>query len=131
MREVQTFPDGAVLFEHCSKFEFEGIVSKRLSSRYTSGPSRNWVKVKCPDWKRDNAERHKLFEGSRKPEPTEAQKTLAKKREELARVLEQLRTPGLRQGIAHELRKQVAILGSRSAGQAAKCQECRSERDIR
>ena len=44
-----------------------------------------------PDWKRDNAERHKLFERPRKPEPTEAQKTLAKKREELARVLERLR----------------------------------------
>jgi hypothetical protein len=41
---------------------------------------------------------------------TEAQKTLAKKREELARVLEQLRTPSLRQGIARELRKHVAIL---------------------
>jgi hypothetical protein len=48
--------------------------------------------------------------GPRKPELTEAQKTLAKKREELARVLEQLRTPSLRQGIARELRKHVAIL---------------------
>jgi bifunctional non-homologous end joining protein LigD len=33
--------------------------------------SRHWVKVKCPDWKRDNAERHKLWEGARKPELTE------------------------------------------------------------
>jgi hypothetical protein len=41
---------------------------------------------------------------------TEAQKTLAKKREELARVLERLRSPGLRPGIASELRKHVAIL---------------------
>ena len=45
----------------------EGVVSKRLSSRYASGPSRNSVKTKCPDWKRVNAERHKLFEGPRKP----------------------------------------------------------------
>jgi hypothetical protein len=41
---------------------------KRRRSGYTSGPRRHWVKVKCPDWKRINAERHKLFEGSRKPE---------------------------------------------------------------
>ncbi len=54
--------------------------------------------------------RHKLFEGPRKPELTKAEKTLAKRREELARVLEQLRTPGLRQGVTRELRKQVAIL---------------------
>jgi hypothetical protein len=66
--------------------------------------------TKCPDWKRINAERWRIFEGPRKPELTEAQKALAKKREELARVLEQLRTPGLRLGIARELRKHVAIL---------------------
>jgi hypothetical protein len=64
MREVQTFPDGPVLFEHCSKFGFEGVVSKRLASRYSSGPSRNWVKVKCPGWKRINAERWRIFEGA-------------------------------------------------------------------
>jgi hypothetical protein len=109
MREVQTFPNGALLFDHCSKFGFEGVVSKRLASRYSSGPSRNWVKTKCPGWKR-NAERHKLFEGPRKPEPTEARKALARKREELARVIERLRTPGLTQGIARELKKQQAIL---------------------
>jgi hypothetical protein len=68
------------------------------------------LKVKRPDWKRSNVGRHKLFEGQRKPELTKAEKTLAKKREELARVLEQLRTPGLRQGVTRELRKQVAIL---------------------
>ena len=51
-----------------------------------------------------------MFEGPRKPELTEAQNTLAKKREELVRVLERLRSPGLRQGMARELRKHVAIL---------------------
>ena len=64
MRQVQTFPNGPLLLEHCSKFGFEGIVSKRLSSRYSSGPSRHWFKVKCPGWKRINAGRHKMFEGS-------------------------------------------------------------------
>jgi ATP dependent DNA ligase-like protein len=62
LKQVQTFPDGGVLFEHCNKFGFEGVVSKRLSSRYMSGPSRNWTKSKCPDWKRDNTERYRLFE---------------------------------------------------------------------
>jgi hypothetical protein len=59
---------------------------KRLASRYSSRPSRNWVKTKCPNWKRINAERWRIFEGPRKPELPEAQKTLAKKREEPARV---------------------------------------------
>jgi bifunctional non-homologous end joining protein LigD len=95
LKEVQTFPDGPVLFEHCSKFGFEGVVSNRLASRYSSGPSRNWVKTKCSGWKRINAGRHKMFEGSRKPELTEAQKTLAKKREELSRVRASLARPGL------------------------------------
>ena len=36
--------------------------------------------------------------------------TLAKKPEELARVLERLRAPGLSAGIARELRKNVATL---------------------
>jgi len=89
---VETFPDGEVLFDYCNKFGFVGVVSKRLASRYSGGPSRNWVKTKCPGWKRINAERYRLFEGPRKPEQTEAQKTLAKKRTELARVIERLRS---------------------------------------
>jgi bifunctional non-homologous end joining protein LigD len=110
LTQVETFPDGAILFDYCNRFGFEGIVSKRGSSRYSSGPSRNWVKTKCPGWKRINAERHRLFEGPRRPartELTEAQKTLAKKREELARVLERLRSPGLSSDMARELRKHV------------------------
>ena len=105
------FPNGGLLFDHCNKFAFEGVVSKRLASRYSSGPSRNWVKTKCPHLKRINAERYRLFEGSpRKPELTEAQKALAKKRTELASVIERLRSPPLSHGIAGELRKQQAIL---------------------
>jgi hypothetical protein len=110
-KEVQTFPNGPLLFDHCSKFGFEGVVSKRLASRYTGGPSRNWVKTKCPGWKRINAERYRLFEGPpRKPDLTEAQKTLAKKGQELARVLERLQLPGLTPGMARELRKNAASL---------------------
>jgi ATP-dependent DNA ligase len=81
MREVQTFRNGTALFDHGSKFDFEGVVSKRLTSHYLSGPSRNWVKTKCPGWKRINSGRHKLFEGPRKPEQTKRQRALANKRE--------------------------------------------------
>ena len=70
---MQTFPNGALLFEHCNKFGFEGVVSKRLSSHYVSWPSGNWVKTKCPGWERINSERNRLFEAL-----TEAQKTLAR-----------------------------------------------------
>ena len=72
--------------------------------------SRNWVKTKCPDWKRDNAERGNLFEGPRKLPLTEAEKTLTKKRQEHARVLEELRAPGLSAGIGRELRREIAEL---------------------
>jgi ATP-dependent DNA ligase len=51
-----------VLLEHCEKFGFEGIVSKRLGSRYMSGSSRAWVKVKCAGWKATNESRGELFE---------------------------------------------------------------------
>jgi hypothetical protein len=74
LREVQTFPNGTLLFDRCNKFGFEGVVSKRLASSYSSGPSRNWIKTKCPGWKRINAGRHKLFERPGEPELTEAQK---------------------------------------------------------
>src|SRR4029077_10401547 len=93
LKQVETFPDGQVLFDHCNQFGFEGVVSKRRASGYSSGPSRNWIKTKCPGWKRINAGRHKRLGGPRKPELTEAQKTLARKRLELARVLERLRSP--------------------------------------
>ena len=107
---VETFPEGGPLLEWCSNYGLEGIVSKRRTSGYASGPSRHWVKTKCANWKRDNAERHLLFEKPRKPELTDAQKTLAKKRQELARVLDRLRAPGLSQGMTRELRKHAAIL---------------------
>ena len=110
LKQVETFLDGEVLFDYCNRFGFEGIVSKRRSSRYSSGPSRNWVKTKCPTWKRINAERWRIFDGPRKPALTEAQKTLAKKREERARVLERLQDPDLRPGLAREYRRHLELL---------------------
>jgi ATP-dependent DNA ligase len=40
---------GAVVFRHACKMGLEGIVSKRLTAPYRSGPSRDWIKVKNPD----------------------------------------------------------------------------------
>jgi bifunctional non-homologous end joining protein LigD len=44
-----TDEDGALLFVHACRMGLEGIVSKRLSAPYRSGPSRDWLKVKNPD----------------------------------------------------------------------------------
>jgi bifunctional non-homologous end joining protein LigD len=44
-----TDEDGATVFQHACRFGLEGIVSKRLSTPYRSGPSRDWIKVKNPD----------------------------------------------------------------------------------
>ena len=44
-----TDADGAAVFLHACKMGLEGIVSKRLTAPYRSGPSRDWVKVKNPD----------------------------------------------------------------------------------
>jgi bifunctional non-homologous end joining protein LigD len=37
------------LFRRACKMGLEGMVSKRLSAPYRSGPSRDWIKVKNPD----------------------------------------------------------------------------------
>jgi ATP-dependent DNA ligase len=44
-----TEEDGAVVFRHACRMGLEGIVSKRLTAPYRSGPSRDWLKVKNPD----------------------------------------------------------------------------------
>ena len=38
-----------VMLRHACKLDLEGIVSKRLGSRYRGGRSRDWLKVKNPD----------------------------------------------------------------------------------
>ena len=43
---------GAVVLAHACKLGLEGIVSKRLGSRYRSGPSRNWLKCLNPEFQR-------------------------------------------------------------------------------
>jgi bifunctional non-homologous end joining protein LigD len=45
-----TFDEPAdVVFKHACALGCEGIVSKRLGSRYRSGPSRDWLKFKNPN----------------------------------------------------------------------------------
>src|SRR5262245_21438845 len=41
---VESFPEGEPLLEWCEHYQLEGIVSKRLSSRYSSGTCRDWQK---------------------------------------------------------------------------------------
>jgi bifunctional non-homologous end joining protein LigD len=43
-----TADDGATIFRHACSMGLEGIVSKRLSAPYRSGPCRDWIKVKNP-----------------------------------------------------------------------------------
>jgi bifunctional non-homologous end joining protein LigD len=40
--------DGELVFRHACKMGLEGIVSKRLGSRYRSGRSKDWLKFKEP-----------------------------------------------------------------------------------
>ena len=44
--------DGATVFAHACKLGLEGIVSKRVLSRYRSGTSRNWLKCLNPAFER-------------------------------------------------------------------------------
>jgi bifunctional non-homologous end joining protein LigD len=59
---VRSFDDGAALFIAAERHGLEGIVSKRQASPYSSGPSRDWVKVKAAAWRAANRERWRLFE---------------------------------------------------------------------
>jgi ATP-dependent DNA ligase len=37
------------MFRHACQLGLEGIVSKRRDSRYPSGRSKTWLKIKSPD----------------------------------------------------------------------------------
>src|SRR5262245_3060003 len=107
---VESFPEGEPLLEWCEQYQFEGIVSKRLSSRYSSGTCRDSQQTKCDGWREANQFRHRLFEGHRKVDPDGHERELKKRREGLGRDLERLQGPDLSPGIARELKKHQAIL---------------------
>jgi ATP-dependent DNA ligase len=44
--------DGAAIFRRACWMDLEGIVSKRIGSRYVSGRTRAWLKTKNPDFQR-------------------------------------------------------------------------------
>jgi bifunctional non-homologous end joining protein LigD len=48
LNEHLEHPEGEVVFRHACKMGLEGIVSKRLGSRYRSGRSPDWLKFKNP-----------------------------------------------------------------------------------
>ena len=59
LNEHLAHPEGAVVFQHDCKMGLEGIVSKRLGSRYRSGRSPDWLKFKnreAPAVKREGEE---------------------------------------------------------------------------
>jgi bifunctional non-homologous end joining protein LigD len=49
---THTADDGATIYRLACAMGLEGIVSKRLSAPYRSGPSRDWIKVKNPNSRR-------------------------------------------------------------------------------
>jgi bifunctional non-homologous end joining protein LigD len=49
LNEHLEHPDGLTVFQHACKMGLEGIVSKRLGSRYRSGRSPDWLKFKNPE----------------------------------------------------------------------------------
>jgi bifunctional non-homologous end joining protein LigD len=46
---AHTSDDGATVYRQACVMGLEGIVSKRLTAPYRSGPSRDWIKVKNPN----------------------------------------------------------------------------------
>jgi bifunctional non-homologous end joining protein LigD len=49
LNEHMEHPDGLAVFQHACRMGLEGIVSKRLGSRYRSGRSPDWLKFKNPE----------------------------------------------------------------------------------
>jgi bifunctional non-homologous end joining protein LigD len=61
IRYSETFTDPHALLKVCGDRRMEGIVSKQLDKPYVSGTSKDWVKVKCADWREENQWRHEFF----------------------------------------------------------------------
>jgi bifunctional non-homologous end joining protein LigD len=59
------FASGDELLAMCAKMRLEGTVSKRLDRPNVSGPTRDWIKVKCAAWKEANRWRAEVFEKTR------------------------------------------------------------------
>jgi bifunctional non-homologous end joining protein LigD len=62
VRYSESFEDAQALLHAAMGLGLEGVVSKKCSSAYRSGPCHSWVKVKTVQWRDANRERWKLFE---------------------------------------------------------------------
>ena len=62
VRYSELFDDPLKLLHACSERGMEGVVSKRRDRPYQSGRSRDWIKVKCPNWRDENRWRHEFFD---------------------------------------------------------------------
>ena len=65
VRYSETFADPHRLLSACAERKMEGIVSKRRDRLYVSGPTKDWIKVKCALWREQNAWRHDFFDRRR------------------------------------------------------------------
>jgi bifunctional non-homologous end joining protein LigD len=65
IRQSTTFLDPHVLLRACAARNLEGIVSKRINRPYVSGPTTDWIKVKCESWREENAWRQEFFDRRR------------------------------------------------------------------
>ena len=63
--------DGATVFEHAQSLGLEGIVSKRKGSRYVSGRSPYWLKMRIRRARRHAGRRRRSGAG-KPPEPCRA-----------------------------------------------------------
>jgi bifunctional non-homologous end joining protein LigD len=62
IRYSEHFDQPQVLLKACSRMKLEGIVSKRTDASYHSGPSKDWIKVKCQKWREENEWRDEFFQ---------------------------------------------------------------------
>jgi bifunctional non-homologous end joining protein LigD len=62
----ETFEDGPALFDAVCRLGLEGVVAKRLSSRYRPG-ERGWIKSKNPSYWRRDAEREAMSRKHERP----------------------------------------------------------------
>jgi hypothetical protein len=68
LNELLKHDCGLTVFQHACKMGLEGIVSKRLGSRYRSGRSPDWIKSKnlaAPAVKREREEDWMSYNGGR------------------------------------------------------------------
>ena len=62
IRYSEIFADPLPLLAACAANGQEGVVSKSIDQPYRSGASKEWLKIKCPEWRRENEWRNEFFQ---------------------------------------------------------------------